>query len=86
MAKNVRQAGLFAAAVCASLIFTGCGGGESDEAGERSFEEAVDAGASCEELFEIRNGWDPKSPRIEPANEVLRSIGCYSASSERTDQ
>ncbi len=67
-------------------IITGCGGGSDSSADDRSFEQAVDEGASCEELFEIRNGWDSDDPLIQPANETLRSIGCFSSSSERTDQ
>lgn len=48
------------------------------------FSDALNNGAACAELFEIRNGWDSGSPDANKANEALREIGCYSASSERT--
>jgi hypothetical protein len=75
------------AAGIAVLMLGGCGGTSEGGAvdGLPSFQEAVDSAAPCSELFEIRNSWDPKSPMIEPANQTLRSIGCYSATSERTD-
>lgn len=85
MMQSPRRPGMVLA-LMSMFALMGCGGGPADEGGEQSFEDAVDAGASCEELFEIRNEWDPKSPLIEPANETLRSIGCYNSSSERTDQ
>lgn len=71
-------------AVAALLVVsTGCGSDGADEGA--SFDEAFKSGATCAELFEIRNEWDPKSPLVEPANEALRSIGCYTAGSERTE-
>lgn len=65
----------------------GCGGSEpgQEDTGGRSFDGALDSGASCQELFDIRNELDPKDPAIEDINQTLRSIGCYSATSERTD-
>jgi hypothetical protein len=51
-----------------------------------SFEEKLRAGATCQELFDIRNALDPHSAEIPRLNEQLRSVGCYSASSSRTDK
>jgi hypothetical protein len=49
-----------------------------------SFKQRLDAGASCPELFDIRNSLDPKSPLVVKMNEELRGIGCYSSSSVRS--
>lgn len=65
-------------------LVAACGG--DDAGGGLSFDEAVDAGEPCDVLFEIRNEFDPDSPLIESANERLRSIGCFSSTSERTDR
>jgi hypothetical protein len=65
-----------------STAVSACGG---EERATRGFEEAVDQGASCSELFEIRNELDSKSPLVEEYNETLRSIRCYSSSSKRRD-
>lgn len=51
-----------------------------------SFSQALKSGASCSELFEIRNEVDPKSPLIEEMNDQLREVGCGSSGDERTDQ
>jgi len=48
------------------------------------FKQRLDAGASCAELFDIRNSLDPKSPDKVRMNEELRGIGCYSSSSVRS--
>lgn len=74
-----RMTVFIALALGLSLVLTAC------EEEPESFDSAVGSGAPCSELFDIRNSWDPKSELIESANEVLRDIGCYSASSERTD-
>lgn len=42
----------------------------------------LEQGASCAELFEIRNQVGMQTERY---NEQLREIGCFSANSERTD-
>jgi hypothetical protein len=68
------------------LAVASCGGGEGAKDGYPSFQDRLDAGATCEELFGIRNAVDPKSPLIERMNQDLRAIGCYSVSSVRTDQ
>ncbi|MFD1716726.1 hypothetical protein [Georgenia deserti] len=78
------------AVAAALLMLAGCsddgGGSESDTAtGWAEFEAALDDGAPCGELFEIRNAWDPDSDLVERANEALRDVGCFSSSSERTD-
>lgn len=48
------------------------------------FKQRLDAGASCAELFEIRNSLDPKAPVVVRMNEELREIGCYSSGSVRS--
>lgn len=48
------------------------------------FKQRLDAGASCAELFDIRNTLDPKSPVVVRMNEELRGIGCYSSGSVRS--
>jgi hypothetical protein len=51
--------------------------GCSSETDYSVFKKRLDGGASCEELFNLRNSYDPSSssdiPRI---NEDLRGIGC----------
>jgi len=47
------------------------------------FQQALDAGADCSTLFELRNRMDPKDPLREKANLDLRSVGCYTRSSRR---
>lgn len=70
----------FAALAAVGVLLSGCGGSELDD-----FAEEVESGASCQALFEIRNGWDPDSPNLDAANRMLQEVGCFSASSERTD-
>lgn len=48
------------------------------------FKQRLDAGASCAELFEIRNSLDPKASVVVRLNEELRVIGCYSSGSVRS--
>lgn len=50
-----------------------------------AFRLQLEAGMPCFGLFEIRNELDPKDPVIEQMNEMLREIGCYLDTSERTD-
>jgi hypothetical protein len=52
-------------------------------ASSSSFERRLQEGASCSELFEIRNAQDPQSPQLERMNVALRGVGCYSANSVR---
>ena len=68
------------------LAVASCGGGEGAKDGNSSFQDRLGAGATCGELFGIRNAVDPKSPLIDRMNQDLRAIGCYSVSSVRTDQ
>jgi hypothetical protein len=39
----------------------------------------------CPALFEIRNRMDPSDRLKTATNDDLRSIGCYSATSKRSD-
>ena len=53
--------------------------------GYASFQQRLDAGADCQELYEIRN----EVRRLDQSyadrmNEDLRAIGCYSSTSRRT--
>ena len=48
------------------------------------FSERLNAGASCQELFALRNSADPSSPQIPRMNAALREIGCFSSGSVRT--
>ena len=74
----------YAAAVFLASSLTACGGSDEGDPVER-FIERRDAGASCAELFDIRNDLDPHDDLIPTINEGLRNIGCYSATSDRTD-
>jgi hypothetical protein len=67
-------------------VVASCGGGGGTKDDYPSFQDRLNAGATCEELFGIRNAVDPKSPLIETMNQDLRAIGCYSMSSVRTDR
>lgn len=73
--------------VCVTLLLllaVSCGS-ESNGA-YAAFQQRLEAGATCEELFTIRNATDPKSTLPERRNRALREIGCYSSSSARSDQ
>lgn len=75
-------------AIVLFLLLTACGGvAPSNEPQDvtGTFNERLDAGAPCQELFDIRNTADPKDPDIKRMNNQLRAIGCYSSSSDRTD-
>lgn len=50
----------------------------------RGFDTAMREGASCAELFEIRNR-ETNEQTIERLNVRLRNVGCYSSTSRRTD-
>jgi hypothetical protein len=69
------------AVIAATIALTACNNDNND----MTFEEALDADEPCTRLFEIRNDTEPDSPLIESMNEQLRSVGCYSSDSERTD-
>lgn len=57
-------------------------GGTADVTYEQ-FRTALDAGADCAVLFELRNGMDPKNPLREEANVELRLVGCHSPRAQR---
>lgn len=44
----------------------------------------LEAGADCDELFELRNSMHPKNPRYAEAGLQLGSVGCFAATSIRT--
>lgn len=45
-----------------------------------------DEGANCAILFSMRDYIDSKDPDFNRANVYLRSIGCFSPTSERSDR
>lgn len=51
------------------------------------FTDALEDGASCAELFEIRNEFHPReeATSVQIANSRLRRVGCVSSSATRTD-
>lgn len=51
-----------------------------------AFYAGVRGDLSCRELFDFRNELDPGDSEIEAMNEALRSIGCFSSTSQRTDR
>lgn len=77
---------VLAVVVLLAVLVAGCGGGEVEQQESLSFDDLVASGASCQRLFDVRNSWPPDSPLVVEANETLRSIGCFSSSSTRTDQ
>ncbi|WP_087485574.1 hypothetical protein [Brachybacterium massiliense] len=82
MVTRVRSASI---CLLAAVALSACGSGPADTGTYEGFNDALESGATCAELFEIRNEWDPKSSKVVQANEALREIGCYSSSSTRTD-
>ena len=48
-----------------------------------AFRKALESGASCEELFDIRNQQNPNSRDTELMNDALGSVGCLSTDSVR---
>ena len=73
--------GIVALAVLALLILQ-YGAVERPE--RRGFDAAMREGASCAELFAIRNR-ETNDQTIERMNQRLRNVGCFSSSSRRTD-
>lgn len=63
-------------AIAAAVVLAACATGTA------GFDEALENGASCSRLYEIRNSSDGD---VERMNERLRTIGCYSSTSSRTD-
>lgn len=48
-----------------------------------TFTAELSSGASCGDLYAIRNDMDPADPTIPQINADLRRIGCYSSTSVR---
>ncbi len=69
-------------ALAASVAFSGCiRTGVPDYAG---WQDAIEAGQTCAELFDIRGNL-PASVDRAAVDEDLRRIGCETAGSRRTD-
>jgi hypothetical protein len=68
-----------------ALLFLAAGGSPdpSSVANDATFQQRLTAGASCAELFEIRQSMDPKGPNMPAVNQSLREIGCYTSTSVR---
>lgn len=79
--RGPRQVGLVAPLVGVCLLSSACSGSSIEQ-----LETAADDGATCQELFDVRNNWESDDPDMEEANEVLRSIGCTHSAATRTDQ
>ena len=67
------------------MAAVGCGGGPTPEP-YTLFQERLAAGASCQELFEIRDTLDPYSERVAVMGSELGRIGCVSNASLRNDR
>jgi hypothetical protein len=50
------------------------------------FSSAVDSGATCAQLIDMRSNFDDRPRLQEKIDSDLEEIGCKSTSSERTDQ
>lgn len=62
---------------------------QTDAPSYASFLDAIESGAPCSVLFDIRNeirDLSSDSERDDRMNDDLRQIGCFSNSSERTDE
>jgi len=74
--------------VLASVGLTCCGMGDSQPLESQdlpdAIREAIAAGDTCEELFELRNEPPPDQEILAEVGDQFRAIGCYSVSSERT--
>ena len=64
------------------LMLSACAPAQSEH---DAFREELEGGASCAELFELRNDMDRSETNIDTVNAELREVGCYSSSSTRTD-
>ena len=70
------------AVVLAALSLSiGCADSDYDH-----FKDRLEAGASCAELYQLRNEVDSDDPVLRQMNEDLRRIGCYHSSAQRTDK
>ena len=77
-----RGAGLAAAAGIALLAATGCSG--SIVHNYRTFQSALDRGASCSELFDQRSRFDDEDT-LAKVDRDLERIGCTAPDATRTD-
>ncbi len=77
------QTKLASGLLAALLLGAGCVGFGVDSYEE--FRGAVEGGASCDELFDIREGL-PTSVDRGNVDADLREIGCVSRGSQRTDE
>ena len=71
-----------AVALAVAALFTGCVQTGVDTYDE--FRSAVDSGASCEQLIDIRRSLDDSAVRNR-ADEDLKELGCDSPGSTRSD-
>jgi hypothetical protein len=67
-----------------ALTATSCVGIGVDSYEE--FRSAVDSGATCAQLIDMRTNFDERPSVQERIDSDLEEIGCKSTSSERTDQ
>lgn len=75
-----------AIAAVAMLLFAACG--DDDDAADDPVEHVealIEIGVDCDGLFNVRDDIEPDDQRLPDLNEQLRDIGCFSRSSERTD-
>lgn len=71
-------------AIVLTLTTTSCVGTGVDSYEE--FRSAVDSGATCSQLIEMRSNFDDRPQMQERIDADLHEIGCTSTSSERTDR
>jgi hypothetical protein len=75
-------AALAGTAAVAVLVTSGCSG--SFHHSYRTFQSALDRGASCSELYEQRSRFE-NDEALAKIDHDLRSIGCTSPDATRTD-
>lgn len=77
--------GLAMVTVAVAIALAGCASNSDDPPGDSvrfaDFRGALDEGANCADLIELKNRLDPELH--DRANRELRNLGCYSATSER---
>lgn len=74
-------------AAVAALTLSGCPS-DAEPTAETTLADlraAIDRGDGCAELIDIKNRMDPKSSDYLAAPDLLRSVGCFSATATRTD-
>lgn len=74
----------FGSVLMVCWLAASCASSNNTAADYSGFKQRLDAGATCAELFGIRNLVDPKSPDVVRMNEALRGIGCHSSNSVRS--